>query len=235
MDPSRHQEKPGPVELAERISNSLIGLFVTLYSANSDISLYCLQHTVDKISQDPSAWKKMDEAYSMYEEQSNRCRRLWMKLRAASENETSQANGAGTSSVHGIRPSERSHSPLKYQSEIYDEDEPRVDQREDDTPTIVEIVTPSGPTSSQLAQIPKSTKLSVETTRIPAPSQNSISSLQVISVLPSQILWTQSITSTMACRGDLRPPRTWHHCPLGMIMYDFFLPSRSAYEFPTLP
>jgi hypothetical protein len=139
MDPSRHQEKPGPVELAERISNSLIGLFVTLYSANSDISLYCLQHTVDKISQDPSAWKKMDEAYSMYEEQSNRCRRLWMKLRAASENETSQANGAGTSSVHGIRPSERSHSPLKYQSEIYDEDEPRVDQREDDTPTIVEI------------------------------------------------------------------------------------------------
>jgi hypothetical protein len=177
MDPSRHQAKPGPVELAERISDSLIGLFFTLSSANSDISLYRLQHTVDKISQDPSTWKKMDEAYSMYEEQSNQCRRLWMKLRAASENETSQANGASTSSVHGIRPSERSPSPLEYQSETYDEDEPRVDQREDVTPTIAEIVTPSGPTSSRLAQIPKSTKLSVETTRIPAPRHTFSSNL----------------------------------------------------------
>ena len=139
MHPSRHKDKPGPKELVERISESLLTMFLTLSSVNSDISLYHYQQTALKIRRDPSAWDRLDEAYAIYEEQANHCRRLWMKLRAASEKEVSQTGGAGSSSANGIRPLERSPSPLEYQSE-HGEDNLSEIKKEDIAPMVVDPV-----------------------------------------------------------------------------------------------
>ena len=67
-------------ELVGRISEFLLAMFCTLPSANSNISIYHYYHAAKHIHHDPCAWAKLDEAYTMYKEQSNDCQRLWMGL-----------------------------------------------------------------------------------------------------------------------------------------------------------
>lgn len=116
MDSGRPKDLQDLKELGEKINQDLLTLFLTLSSVNSDVSVYKYWHTVEKIRLDPSAWDKIDEAYTIYEEQANDCRRHWMKLRSMFEKEKSQMNAAGTSSVVGIGSLGRPPPPLEYQS-----------------------------------------------------------------------------------------------------------------------
>ena len=118
MDLSGLNDQLGPRELVGRIAESLLMLFRTLSAANSDISIYCYYHAVEDIRRDLHAWKKLDEAYLMFEEQANNCRRLWMRLRATAEKAVPLINSASeTSSAPELHLLGRSPSPLEYQSE----------------------------------------------------------------------------------------------------------------------
>ena len=119
MDPSGREDQLGSnLEVVGKISESLLTLFRTLCSTNSDISIYHLHHAVEHIRRDPYTWGKLDETYTMYEEQANNCRRLWMKLRATAEKEMARADtAAGTASAPVPHFRGRSPSPLEYQSD----------------------------------------------------------------------------------------------------------------------
>ena len=108
------EDEPSAKELEERIGNYLLAIFRTLNSLNENVSLYLFYH-IQNIRRDPFGGNKLDEAYTMYEERANECRRLWMKLRAASGERASLAEAADNSA----QPRSRlvfSPSPLEYQS-----------------------------------------------------------------------------------------------------------------------
>ena len=118
MDPGGRRDKLGSKELVERISGSLLTLFDTLSMTNRDITFYFFRHAVEEIRRDPDAWTRLDEAYTIYEEQANNCRRLWMKIRSTAEKEMSHVKTTGgTSALPEPRSRGRSPSSLEYQSE----------------------------------------------------------------------------------------------------------------------
>ena len=116
---SSSERQPSCKELVENISKSLVSIFLKLASVNSDITLYQLYYwrTNEDVSRDPSDWNKLDDAYTILEEQSNNCQRLWMKLRATAEREALRTKAIGGSSTSGSHPLAMSPSPLEYQSE----------------------------------------------------------------------------------------------------------------------
>ena len=130
MDPGgSDKDQLGPKELAGRISESLLVLFRTLSSANSDISIYLLRYAIEDIRRDPYAWAKLDEAYTIYEEQANHCRRSWMKLRATAEKDVPKTiTAVGTSPAPEFRSQGRSPSPLEYQSDHGEHELDKIDQ-----------------------------------------------------------------------------------------------------------
>jgi len=225
MSSDEPKDEASPEELEKRIKGHLLAALHTITHLQLDISLYLLHHGQNS-RRDPFGGNDLDQAYTMYEERANDCRRLWMKLRASSEKQGSLMKPAGNSppsrSPFGL---ERSSSPLEYQSAL-DEDEPTETKRDNqvtpmdvdpaeaepdvprrvtpvvdlsrlkskpkvcpahpgtqlslillfaqtsDRPTLRGVfVTPSGPTRCRLAPIPKGVKLSVESTRIPAPEK----------------------------------------------------------------
>ena len=122
MHSGGHEEQPGPKELEDRINSYLLTALRTVSSLNLDISLYLILY-VRNARRDPFGGNDLDGAYTMYEEQANNCRRLWMQLRAASEKRNSLAKATGDLSPPRSRLGlERSPSPLEYQSAL-DEDE----------------------------------------------------------------------------------------------------------------
>jgi hypothetical protein len=56
-------------EIVGRISESLLTLFLTLSSANVNISLYHYHHLFWDIRRNRSEWNQLDETYTIYEEQ----------------------------------------------------------------------------------------------------------------------------------------------------------------------
>ena len=123
------EDRPSPKELEERIRDYLFATLRTLTSLNLDISLYLWHHDNQNPRRDPFGGNGLDDAYTLYEERANDCRRLWMKLRAASEKRTSLTKAAGNSSPPRSRLDlERSSSPLEYQSAI-EENEPAETRR----------------------------------------------------------------------------------------------------------
>lgn len=129
MSSDEPKGEPSPEELEKRIKECLLAAFHTLHPLHVDISLYLLQHG-QNTRRDPFGGNDLDKAYTMYEERANECRRLWMKLRASSERQASQAKAAGNSSPSRSRLNlERSSSPLEYQSAL-DEDELTETQRD---------------------------------------------------------------------------------------------------------
>ena len=184
MDLGDRDDQLGSKGLVGKIDESLLTLFRTLSSANSNISIYYYYHAAEHIRRDPHAWTKLDEAYTMYEEQSNNCRRLWMRLRTTAEKGTPPINATdGTSSIPQFRLPGRSPSPLEYQSDP-GEGEPVVTvdkvtpadvdsvevERDDKRPPTLPVNAPPPPKPKRkLAPIPKGVKPSVETSRIPPP------------------------------------------------------------------
>ena len=123
MCSSEQKDRPSLKVLEERIENCLFTAFHTLHSLSEDISLYLFHHTNRNTRRDPFGGNRLDDAYTMYEERANDCRRLWMKLRSASEKQASLTEPAGNSSPPRNRlDSERSSSPLEYESAL-DENE----------------------------------------------------------------------------------------------------------------
>jgi len=114
--------QPSPEDLEERIRSYLVTALRTLSSLNLDISLYLLHHNQD-IRRDPLGEGGLDDAYTMYEERSNECRRLWMKVRAVSEKRTSVTGAVDPSPSKPRLDLKTSLSPLEYQS-APKEDEP---------------------------------------------------------------------------------------------------------------
>ena len=115
------KDQPGAEDLEERIGNYLVTALRTLSSLNLDISLYLLHHT-QNVRRDPLGENGLDEAYTMYEERANECRRLWMRVRAVSEKRASITGTTDSSPSKSRSDLETSPSPLEYQSAI-DEDE----------------------------------------------------------------------------------------------------------------
>jgi len=125
MHSGSHKKQPGPKELEERIKTYLLTALGTLSSLNLDISLYLLHH-VRNVRREPFGENDLDETYAMYEERANNCHRLWMQLRATSEQRASLANAAGDSSLPKSCSSlKRSPSPLEYQSTLGEDEETR--------------------------------------------------------------------------------------------------------------
>lgn len=119
------EDHPSPEELVGRIRKSLLTLFRSLCSLHQDASLYHHYHAIQKNGLDGVSWNELDQSYTMYEEQSNNCRRLWMKLRAWSEQPASMkaTDGLPAPMFPG-----RSPSPLEYESD-HGEDEPVVNDK----------------------------------------------------------------------------------------------------------
>ena len=118
MDPeASRKDGLSPKELVERISESLLTSSRMLSSTNTDISIYALHQAIEDIRRNPEAWAEIDGSYSMYEEQADNCRRLWMKLRSIAEKEGPKTTTTGhTSFAPEFRLQERSPPPLGYQS-----------------------------------------------------------------------------------------------------------------------
>ena len=117
MDPGGRRDKIGSKELVSKMNESLLTLFNLLSSTNVDIALYVYHHKVEEIRRDPNTWTKLDHAYTMYEEQANHCRRLWMKFRSMVEKEMSHVNTTGgTSALPEPRLQERLLPSLEYES-----------------------------------------------------------------------------------------------------------------------
>jgi hypothetical protein len=91
-----YEDQSGPKDLEGRIGGYLVTALRTLSSLNLDISLYLLHHT-QNARRDPLCGNGLDEAYTMYEERANECRRLWMKVRAVSERRASITGAADSS------------------------------------------------------------------------------------------------------------------------------------------
>lgn len=109
-------DQPGPEELEERIKGCLLTVITDLSSLNMDITLYLFHH-IPNIHHNP--FNRLDEFYTIYEERANECRRLWIRLRAASKNQTSFTRVADNPSSSKSRLDlETSPSPLEYQSEF---------------------------------------------------------------------------------------------------------------------
>ena len=117
-----HEYEPSAEDLEERIRSYLVTALRTLSSLNLDISLYLLHHTQD-VRRDPFGGNGLDEVYTMYEERANECRRLWMKIRAASEKRASITGAADSSPSKSRLNLETPLSLLEYRSAL-DEDEP---------------------------------------------------------------------------------------------------------------
>jgi len=122
MSSDELKDEPSPKELERRIKGYLLAALRALNPLQLDVSLYLLHHG-QNARRDPFGGNDLDEVYTMYEERSNDCRRLWMKLRASSERQASLKKTAGNSPPSRPRGDlERSSSPLEYQSAL-DEDE----------------------------------------------------------------------------------------------------------------
>ena len=129
MDSAGREDQCGTEDLEKRIRDYLFSALRTLHSLHLDIAMYLLHHNQD-VRRDPLSGNGLDDIYTMYEERANECRRLWMKVRALSEQRAS-TTGAAESSPSGFRSDlETSLSPLDYQSAL-GEDEPARAQRSD--------------------------------------------------------------------------------------------------------
>lgn len=130
MDSAGCKDQCSTEDLEQRIRDYLFSALRTLHSLHLDISVYLLHHKAQNVRRDPLSGNGLDDLYTMYEERANECRRLWMKVRAVSEQRTS-TTGAADSFPSGSRPNlETSLSPLEYQS-APDEDEPAGAQTND--------------------------------------------------------------------------------------------------------
>jgi hypothetical protein len=69
------EHQPSPKNLEGRIRSHLVTTLRTLSSLNLDISPYLLHHTQNARC-DPLYGNGLDEAYTMYVERANECRRL---------------------------------------------------------------------------------------------------------------------------------------------------------------
>lgn len=147
--------KPDLKELGGRITNHLLTALQTLSSLNLDISLYLFHHT-QNVRRDPFDGNGLDEAYTMYEERANDCRRLWMKLRAASAKQATWAETGGDMSPSRPR-LEKSPSPLEYQSALDDDELIEIRRRNQVTPMEIDPVEPERPSTP--ANDPSSPKL----------------------------------------------------------------------------
>jgi hypothetical protein len=140
MNPGSQDREPSPEELLERIHKSLLLLFRTLSAVNTDVSLY--HHGIRNNRSYISAWHKLDEAYSMYEEQANNGRRLWMKLRAWSEKEHPLMDAAGGSFLPVEKAPVRSPSPLEYQSDAGEDQQAATTSGHEVTPMDIDLPGP---------------------------------------------------------------------------------------------
>ena len=122
MHPAGRKDDPSLRELEGRIKDYLLSALQTLASLNVDISLYLYHHdhTTQNAHRDPLGGNGLDEAYNLYEQQANDCRRWWMRLRTASEKRAKTINDLPPSSSR--LDTESPSSPLEYQSAL-DEDE----------------------------------------------------------------------------------------------------------------
>ena len=161
MQPVGRKDGPSLKELEGKIKNYLLSALQTLASLNVDISLYLYhhEHATQNARRDPLGGNGLDEAYNLYEQQANDCRRWWMRLRIASEKRAKTASDPSSSKSQ--LDTESPSSPLEYQSAL-DEDEGFEDRGDDrvDTPMDVDttghIPRPQTPIADQRLFKPKS-------------------------------------------------------------------------------
>jgi len=140
MDSAGRKDQCSFEDLETRIRDYLFSALRTLHSLHLDISVYLLHHNAQNVHRDPLSGNGLDDLYTMYEERANECRRLWMKVRAVSEQRTSTTRAADSFPSGSRSDLETSLSPLKYQSAPC-EDEPAGPRRNDQvTPMDVDPV-----------------------------------------------------------------------------------------------
>jgi len=157
MDSAGRKDQCSAEVLEKRIRDYLLSALRTLHSLHLDISMYLLHHNVQNVRRDPLIGNGLDDIYTMYEERANECRRLWMKVRAVSEQRTSTTGAAGSFPSGSHSDPETSLSPFEYQSALGEDGSAGAQRNEpmDVDPVKVEQDLPRPPTPATDPHPPK--------------------------------------------------------------------------------